>query len=126
MPCLILMLAFTNIGYPRRAVVSWYGPAFHGRITASGEIFDMYDMTAASTIVPLDRNCFFVNPECGASSPGRINDTGPWKYDSTGHAIFPLEPHPIRKFDFSVALFDILSQGDLDRGTMTISYYVLD
>jgi rare lipoprotein A len=59
------------------ATSSWYGPRFHGRLTANGEIFDMYAPTAAHVSLPLGSLVRLVNPKTGASRLVRINDRGP-------------------------------------------------
>lgn len=64
-----------------RGVASWYGPAFNGRLTASGEIYDMYAMTAATTEshpqLPLGTKVRVVNNHNGRSVVVRITDRGP-------------------------------------------------
>src|SRR3989304_5086895 len=40
-------------GYVERGIASWYGEDFHGRPTSSGEIYNMYDLTAAHKLMPL-------------------------------------------------------------------------
>lgn len=64
--------------YFKRGVASWYGPHFHGRITANGEIFDTNAMTAASKTLPLDSYVQVTNPENKTSVIVRINDRGPY------------------------------------------------
>lgn len=59
-------------------VASWYGPGFHGRLTANGEIYDMYDVTAAHRRLPLGSVVRVVNTETGLSRVVRINDRGPY------------------------------------------------
>jgi rare lipoprotein A len=56
---------------------SWYGEQFHGRLTANGEIYDMYAPTAAHPTLPLGSLVRLVNPETGRSRLVRINDRGP-------------------------------------------------
>ena len=62
----------------KRGVASWYGPHFHGRVTANGEIFDTNAMTAASKTLPLDSYVQVTNPENKTSVIVRINDRGPY------------------------------------------------
>lgn len=64
------------IGY-----ASWYGPGFHGRRTASGEIFNMYDYTAAHRSLPFGTRVRVTNLKNGKSVVVRINDRGPAKKD---------------------------------------------
>ena len=56
---------------------SWYGEKFHGRLTANGEIYDMYAPTAAHPSLPLGSLVRLVNPKTGKSRMVRINDRGP-------------------------------------------------
>jgi rare lipoprotein A len=56
---------------------SWYGEKFHGRLTANGEIYDMYAPTAAHPTLPLGSLVRLVNPKTGRSRLVRINDRGP-------------------------------------------------
>ena len=60
-------------------VASWYGKYFHGRLTASGEIYDMYQPTAAHLTAPLGTYALVTNLENGQSVRVRINDRGPYK-----------------------------------------------
>ena len=60
-------------------VASWYGKPFHGRTTASGEIYDMYQPTAAHLTAPLGTYALVTNLENGQSVRVRINDRGPYK-----------------------------------------------
>lgn len=59
-------------------VASWYGPGFHGRITANGEIYDMYAMTAAHRTLPIGSVVRVVNPATNRGRVVRINDRGPY------------------------------------------------
>lgn len=65
-------------GYVERGVASWYGPTFHGKPTSSGEIYDMYAMTAAHTTLPLPTYARVTNLKNGRSVVVRINDRGPF------------------------------------------------
>ena len=56
---------------------SWYGEKFHGRLTANGEIYDMYAPTAAHPTLPLGSLVRLVNPKTKQSRLVRINDRGP-------------------------------------------------
>ena len=59
-------------------IASWYGPGFHGRLAASGEIYNMYDMTAAHRTLPLQSLVRVVHQRTGNSVVVRINDRGPY------------------------------------------------
>jgi rare lipoprotein A len=62
----------------KQGVASWYGPGFHGRKTATGEIFDMYAMTAAHKTLPIPSYAQVTNLENNRSIVVRINDRGPF------------------------------------------------
>jgi rare lipoprotein A (peptidoglycan hydrolase) len=57
---------------------SWYGPGFHGKVTASGEIYDMNGPTAAHPTLPMGSVVRVVNIRNGRSRVLRINDRGPF------------------------------------------------
>ncbi len=65
-------------GYRERGVASWYGRKFHGRPTASGEIYDMHAMTAAHKSLPLPSYAQVTNLANGRSVVVRVNDRGPF------------------------------------------------
>lgn len=65
-------------GQPNSLVASWYGPKFHGRPTANGEIFDMHQLTAAHRELPFGSRLRVTCPETGRSVMVRINDRGPF------------------------------------------------
>ncbi len=56
---------------------SWYGEYFVGKTTASGEPYDMYDMTAASLTIPLGTYVRVTNLHNGKAVVVRVNDRGP-------------------------------------------------
>ena len=56
---------------------SWYGQAHHGRLTASGERFDMNDLTAAHRTLPFGTRVRVLNSQNGREVVVRINDRGP-------------------------------------------------
>jgi rare lipoprotein A len=57
---------------------SWYGGKFHGRYTASGEIYDMNKLTAAHKTLPFGTMVKVINTENGKSIIVKINDRGPF------------------------------------------------
>ncbi|MFT4582633.1 MAG: rare lipoprotein A [Gammaproteobacteria bacterium] len=65
-------------GFRERGIASWYGKDFHGRKTSSGEIYDMYQMTAAHKHLPLPTFVKVSNLENGRSTILRVNDRGPF------------------------------------------------
>jgi rare lipoprotein A len=60
---------------------SWYGPYFHGRITATGEVFNQHDFTAAHKTLPFDTYVRVTNRKNGRAVIVRINDRGPYVGD---------------------------------------------
>jgi rare lipoprotein A len=71
----------TNLGYLEIGVASWYGKKFHGRLTAMGETYDMYAMTAAHKSLPLPSVVRVTNLDSGKSIQVRVNDRGPFHDD---------------------------------------------
>ena len=57
---------------------SWYGRKFHGRPTASGELYDMFAMTAAHKTMPIPSYARVRNPANGREIVVRVNDRGPF------------------------------------------------
>jgi rare lipoprotein A len=64
--------------FAERGLASWYGRKFHGRRTASGEVYDMYAMTAAHPTLPIPSYARVRNPANGREVVVRINDRGPF------------------------------------------------
>ena len=64
-----------------RGQASWYGPGFHGKKTASGEIFDQSRLTAAHKTLPLGTKAKVTNLENGNTVEVQINDRGPYVGD---------------------------------------------
>ena len=62
-----------------RGIASYYGPGFHGKKTASGERFNMNDLTAAHKTLPFNTKVEVTNLENNKSVIVRINDRGPLK-----------------------------------------------
>lgn len=65
-------------GYDRTGNASWYGPNFHGRLTANGEIYDQFALTAAHPTFPLPSYARVTNVENGNTVIVRVNDRGPY------------------------------------------------
>ena len=59
-------------------VASWYGPGFDGHRTASGEVYNQEELTAASTVIPLGSQVMVTNLDNGRAVQVRINDHGPY------------------------------------------------
>ena len=64
--------------FTERGLASWYGRKFHGQRTASGEVYDMYAMTAAHPTLPIPSYARVRNPKNGNEIVVRINDRGPF------------------------------------------------
>jgi len=67
-----------DFAYNRTGQASWYGPNFHGRLTANGEIYDQYALTAAHPTFPLPSYARVTNLANGRSLVVRVNDRGPY------------------------------------------------
>jgi rare lipoprotein A len=65
-------------GYQERGIASWYGNPFHGRPTSSGDMYDMHEMTAAHTSLPLPTWVEVTNLSNGKSVVVKVNDRGPF------------------------------------------------
>ncbi|TXN81797.1 septal ring lytic transglycosylase RlpA family protein [Methylobacterium sp. WL8] len=68
-------------GYVREGLASWYGAAFHGRMTANGEVFDRHSIAAAHPTLPLPSYVRVTNTANGYSMVVRVNDRGPYHAD---------------------------------------------
>lgn len=66
------------ISLRQRGIASWYGRKFHGQKTASGEIYDMFAMTAAHPTAPLPSFARVIHTRSGRFVIVRINDRGPF------------------------------------------------
>lgn len=65
-------------GWQQEGEASWYGPGFHGKRTASGEIYDMEAMTAAHPDLAFGSVIRVVNLDNGRETRVRVNDRGPF------------------------------------------------
>lgn len=68
-------------GYAQCGIASWYGPGFHGKKTSSGEVYDMYGMTAAHCVLPLNTMVKVTNLGNNKEIVVKINDRGPFVGD---------------------------------------------
>lgn len=68
----------SSLGFEETGYASWYGPNFHGRRTASGERYNMYSLTAAHKILPMNTYVRVKNLQNGRTIVVRINDRGPF------------------------------------------------
>jgi rare lipoprotein A len=67
-----------NPSYRGEGMASWYGPDFHGRLTANGEVYDMHSISAVHPTMPLPSYARVTNLDNGRSIVVRVNDRGPY------------------------------------------------
>lgn len=67
-----------DYSYDETGIASWYGPDFHGKNTANGEVYNMNDLTAAHPTLPLPSIVRVTNLDNGRSIVVRVNDRGPY------------------------------------------------
>ncbi len=70
-----------DLYYNKTGIASWYGPKFHGKLTANGEIYNQYALTAAHKTLPLPSAVRVTNLKNNKSIVLRINDRGPFVND---------------------------------------------
>ncbi|HET6787921.1 MAG TPA: septal ring lytic transglycosylase RlpA family protein [Aquabacterium sp.] len=94
-----------DVPFTQRGQASWYGTKFHGRRTASGEVYSMYGMTAAHRTLPIPSYARVRHVKSGKEIIVRINDRGPFhssrvidlsytaaaKLDVLGHGVAEVE-----------------------------------
>lgn len=97
-------------GYRARGVASWYGSKFHGRPTANGEPYSLYEMTAAHRSLPIPCYVRVTNLENGRSTIVRVNDRGPF--------------HSERIIDLSYAA--AVKLGYAQKGTALVEIALID
>ncbi|UAA39936.1 septal ring lytic transglycosylase RlpA family protein [Paraneptunicella aestuarii] len=85
----------TGKGYVAEGEASWYGQKFHGHLTANGETYDMYEMSAAHKTLPIPSYVKVTNTENDNSVIVRVNDRGPFH----GHRLIDLSYAAARKLD---------------------------
>jgi rare lipoprotein A len=98
----------SSVGYWERGVASWYGPGFHKVRTSTGEIYNMYGMTAAHKTLPLPAYVRVTNLQNGRSVVVRVNDRGPF----VGNRIIDLSYSAAAKLDMlrnGTAMVDVRS-----------------
>ena len=71
----------SSLGYLEIGIASWYGRKFHGRLTAMGEVYDMYALSAAHKALPLPTMVRVTNLDNGSNIVLRVNDRGPFHDD---------------------------------------------
>ncbi len=97
-------------GFTQKGIASWYGKKFHGRKTSSGEVYDMYEMTAAHKQLPLPTYVEVRNLDNDRRAIVKVNDRGPF--------------HENRVIDLSYAAANKL--GIIDKGTGFVEIRVVD
>jgi rare lipoprotein A len=86
-----------DLNYMARGTASWYGDAFHGRLTANGEVYDMNNLTAAHPTMPLPSYARVTNIANGKSVIVRVNDRGPY----AGNRLIDLSKHAAQMLDYT-------------------------
>ena len=109
-----LLVAALLLPVPHPLTCSYYGPGFHGRLTASGAPFDMHALTAASPDLPF--GAVLLLERDGRQVAVTVTDRGPYATDSTGAAVWPLQPHPTRQLDISAGAMKAL--GGISAGVI--------
>jgi rare lipoprotein A len=69
-----------DFAYTETGVASWYGPKFHGKSTANGDVFDMNELTAAHRTLPMPSMVRVTNLRNGRSLKLLVNDRGPFAH----------------------------------------------
>ena len=94
--------------YDRTGQASWYGPNFHGRLTANGEVYDQFALSAAHPTFPLPSYARVTNQQTGASVVVRVNDRGPF--------------HSQRIIDLSARAADLLGYRHAGTAKVRVQY----
>ncbi|WP_183756898.1 septal ring lytic transglycosylase RlpA family protein [Rhizobium sp. BK181] len=97
-----------DFAYNKVGIASWYGSAFHGRLTANGEVYDQMHLSAAHPTFPLPSYARVTNTENGASVIVRVNDRGPY--------------HEGRIIDLSNKTADMLDLQHSGTGNVRVQY----
>jgi len=97
-----------DFAYSKVGIASWYGSAFHGRLTANGEVYDQMHLSAAHPTFPLPSYARVTNLENGSSIVVRVNDRGPY--------------HEGRIIDLSNKTADMLDLQHSGTGKVRVQY----
>jgi len=89
---------------------SYYADKFHGKKTASGEVFDMHEYTAAHKTLPFGTKVKITNPNNGKSVIVEVNDRGPFVKS--------------RVFDLSKAAFTSIA--NINKGILNVEYEIVN
>ena len=106
---LLLLIGVAANAASFSALASWYGPGFHGRTTANGEVYNQWGLTTAHKTLPFGTRVRVTNPRTGQSVIVRVNDRGPF--------IGP------REFDLSRGAADAV--GLTASGVATLTFEIL-
>jgi len=85
-----------HVGYAAEGIASWYGKKFHGKLTSTREVYNMYKLTAAHKSLPIPCYVKVTNLSNNKSIIVRVNDRGPFKKDR----IIDLSYAAAKKLDF--------------------------
>ncbi len=97
-----------DTNYNKNGLASWYGSAFHGRVTANGEVYDSAHLSAASPTFPLPSYARVTNLDTGTSVIVRVNDRGPY--------------HPGRIIDLSGKAAELLDVKRTGTANVNVKY----
>lgn len=73
-----LSAVISPAGFQQRGTASFYGPGFHGRLTANGEVYDMNGLTCAHLTLPFETILLVENLDNGREVRVRVTDRGPY------------------------------------------------
>lgn len=94
--------------YSKTGTASWYGEAFHSRMTANGEVYDLSQITGAHPTMPLPSYARVTNLDNGSSIIVRVNDRGPY--------------HEGRLIDLSKRAADMLGYSKIGTARVKVDY----
>jgi len=106
---LSILFGDAALSEPFRALASWYGPYYHGRTTANGEVYNQWALTVAHKTLPFGTRVRVTNTSTGQTVVVRVNDRGPYV--------------GAREFDLSRAAADIV--GLTGPGVATLQFEIL-
>ncbi len=108
-----------NMSALESGMASWYGPNFHGKLTANGETYDMNGFTAAHRTLPFNTEVLVENLDNGKTVKVRINDRGPFAKDR----VIDLSKSAASKVDMigpgTARVRIYLTKGDLENSRVT-------
>jgi rare lipoprotein A len=117
------------VGYTEEGNASWYGNPFHGRRASNGEIYDMYQLTAAHRTLPFETMVRVTNLNNGKSTTVRITDRGPFidnriidlslaaarEIESVGPGVVPVRVEVLGNVDVTAGFFTVQVGAFRDR-----------